>query len=146
MRIIEDEIYVKLHSSAELTCEINHITEIPKFIFWLRNGRRINTLTSSQFLQTLTVSEKSQEKTVKVKLKIPNVLKQHSGNYTCQPVGISSDSITLHVSNGKYSTENFDQMTIFFEKKQNANVKNGIVLVVKNISATQQIFKYSSDI
>ena len=99
----ETEMFVKLYSSVQMTCNISSIITPPAFIFWLRNGRRIDQR-SPHFIQSSEEISRvdSEEKTVLAKLAIPTVSKSHSGNYTCKPSGsLPSDMVILHVLNGK---------------------------------------------
>ncbi|XP_069974242.1 transmembrane and immunoglobulin domain-containing protein 1 [Penaeus vannamei] len=87
------ERYVQKGSAVRLTCALRHFTEPPTYVFWFHGEHMVN-YDSNNRITVVSTADESQ-------LRISDVDKTDSGNYTCQPANARAASVSLHVITGE---------------------------------------------
>ncbi|XP_042203798.1 T-lymphocyte activation antigen CD86-like [Homarus americanus] len=87
------EIYVQSGSSVQLTCTLKHFTEPPTYIFWYHAHHMVNYDDNAR----ITVVNGPEQSA----LRISQVTKGDSGNYTCMPSNARPASVSLHIITGE---------------------------------------------
>ncbi|XP_042883319.1 hemicentin-2-like [Penaeus japonicus] len=87
------ERYVQKGSAVRLTCVLRHFTEPPTYVFWFHAEHMVNYDANNRITVMSTKGESE--------LRISNVDKSDSGNYTCQPANARAASVSLHVITGE---------------------------------------------
>ncbi|XP_042221443.1 zwei Ig domain protein zig-8-like isoform X2 [Homarus americanus] len=87
------ERYVQIGSSVQLTCTLKHFTEPPTYVFWFHAEHMVNYDSNNRITVVNSVGESE--------LRISQVTKADSGNYTCQPANARPASVSLHIITGE---------------------------------------------
>ncbi|XP_045110487.1 zwei Ig domain protein zig-8-like [Portunus trituberculatus] len=87
------ERYVQIGSSVQLTCTIKHFTEPPTYVFWYHAEHMINYDSNKRITVVNRLGESE--------LRISQVTKADSGNYTCQPANARPAFVSLHIITGE---------------------------------------------
>ncbi|XP_047485413.1 zwei Ig domain protein zig-8-like [Penaeus chinensis] len=91
------DIYVNTASMINLTCVVNHAPYPPEAITWFHGNQTIS-YTSKR--GGVSVVEERGETTTSILL-LQNARASDSGAFTCQPEGMESAQVTLHVLDGE---------------------------------------------
>lgn len=91
------DIYVNTASMINLTCVVNHAPYPPEAITWFHGNQTIS-YTSKR--GGVSVVEERGETTTSILL-LQNARASDSGTFTCQPEGMESAQVTLHVLDGE---------------------------------------------
>lgn len=87
------ERYVQIGSSVQLTCTLKYFTEPPTYVFWYHAEHMVNYDSNNRITVANGISESE--------LRISQVTKADSGNYTCQPANARPASVSLHIITGE---------------------------------------------
>ncbi|XP_037802864.1 titin-like [Penaeus monodon] len=87
------ERYVQKGSAVRLTCALRQFTEPPTYVFWFHGEHMVNYDSNNRITVLSTTGESE--------LRISDVDKTDSGNYTCQPANARAASVSLHVITGE---------------------------------------------
>ncbi|XP_066989266.1 protein amalgam-like isoform X2 [Macrobrachium rosenbergii] len=88
--------FVKSGSQVQVDCQISDVVQLPDYIFWYREGKRVLDQTDPNML--VTVNQTGAESITSTFI-IHKVKREDSGNYTCMPSNLHAASVTLHVLN-----------------------------------------------
>ncbi|XP_068224805.1 uncharacterized protein [Palaemon carinicauda] len=91
--------FVKSGSQVQVDCQISDVVQLPDYIFWYREDKRVLDQMDPNML--VTVNQTGPE-SITSSFFIHKVKREDSGNYTCQPSNLHSASVTLHVLNEEH--------------------------------------------
>ncbi|KAF2369156.1 Immunoglobulin I-set [Trinorchestia longiramus] len=94
-----DDRHVKAGSKVRIDCHITDVVEMPDYIFWYHDARRVLARTDRNLDVTLT---RTGEESIMSSLHIERVEKKQSGNYTCLPSNLHGAFTLLHVLNEEH--------------------------------------------
>ncbi|XP_076044503.1 uncharacterized protein LOC143027209 [Oratosquilla oratoria] len=90
--------YVEAGSTVKINCKITDVVQLPDYIFWYHEKRRI--MDHNNYMVTV---KRTGAEAITSTLVIHRVSHQEMGNYTCMPSNLHASSIVLHVPNEQRS-------------------------------------------
>ncbi|XP_047494590.1 uncharacterized protein LOC125042766 [Penaeus chinensis] len=91
--------FVKAGSTVRVDCQITDVVQLPDYIFWYLEDRRVMDHQDPNLLVTV---KRTGAESITSTLTIHRVRREESGNYTCMPSNLHAASVTLHVLNEKH--------------------------------------------
>nr|XP_045608235.1 uncharacterized protein LOC123764426 isoform X2 [Procambarus clarkii] len=91
--------YVKAGSTVRVDCQITDVVQLPDYIFWYHEDKRVMDRRDPNLLVTV---KRTGVEAITSTLTIHKVRQEQSGNFTCMPSNLHAASVTLHVLNEKH--------------------------------------------